>query len=369
MKIAYLMHVDWNWIKQRPHFLYEELTLYYNVDLYYIQKIYNRTSNKVNNSRDVYSSSKINTLKKFPFSGRFRNIRFVEKLINRKSILSLKSYDYIWITSPIILDFVSPDNFQGKIVIYDCMDDFLGFYSGMNGIDRLKQLEIDLVKRSDVIFTSSSYLKGKMKSIYRDELKGTPLLVNNGISSTLLKKGDMNDSAIINMSKSVKLLNLMYIGTIGDWIDFDTIISMLQQNPGVKFTMIGPVDTNVPRHSRIDYVGALKHDQLATYANLADAFIMPFKLNELVRSVDPVKIYEYIFFNKPVLAIDYGEMHKFLPFVNLYTNEEGLLKLVRDLLNNKIETYSREVALSFLDHHTWSARAKQIVSLLEGVSK
>ncbi|RAR42392.1 hypothetical protein [Paenibacillus sp. MDMC362] len=369
MKVAYLMHVDWNWIKQRPHFLYEELTFYYNVDLFYVQKIYNRKSNEINNSRDVHSFSKINILKKIPYSGRFRKLQLVEKLINQKTIIPLKNYDYIWITSPIILDFVSLDNFQGKIVIYDCMDDFLGFYSGMNGIDRLKQLEIDLVKRSDVIFTSSSYLKEKMKSIYRDELKEPPLLVNNGISSTLFKKGDINDSAIINISKSEGLLNLMYIGTIGNWIDFETILYMLQQNPIVKFTMIGPVDVNVPRHSRINYIGAVKHEQLTTYANNADAFIMPFKLSELVRSVDPVKIYEYILFNKPVLAIDYGEMHKFLPFVNLYANKEELLKLVGDLQTDKIETYSRKKALSFLNHHTWSARAEQIVSILEGVSK
>ena len=27
MKILYLMHVDWNWIKQRPHFIAEKLFL------------------------------------------------------------------------------------------------------------------------------------------------------------------------------------------------------------------------------------------------------------------------------------------------------------------------------------------------------
>ena len=33
--LIYIMHVDWNWIKQRPHFLAEELNKYFNVKVLY----------------------------------------------------------------------------------------------------------------------------------------------------------------------------------------------------------------------------------------------------------------------------------------------------------------------------------------------
>ena len=34
-KIVYLMHVDWNWIKQRPHFIAGELSHFYDVEIFY----------------------------------------------------------------------------------------------------------------------------------------------------------------------------------------------------------------------------------------------------------------------------------------------------------------------------------------------
>ena len=39
--------------------------------------------------------------------------------------------------------------------------------------------------------------------------------------------------------------------------------------------------------------------------------IMPFKLNELVKSVDPVKLYEYINYNKPIISIFYQEIKRY----------------------------------------------------------
>ena len=34
-KILYLMHVPWGWIKQRPHFIAENLSKYYKVNVFY----------------------------------------------------------------------------------------------------------------------------------------------------------------------------------------------------------------------------------------------------------------------------------------------------------------------------------------------
>ena len=34
-KILYLMHIPWGWIKQRPHFLAELLSIDFDVDVFY----------------------------------------------------------------------------------------------------------------------------------------------------------------------------------------------------------------------------------------------------------------------------------------------------------------------------------------------
>lgn len=367
-KIAYLMHVDWDWIKQRPHFLYEGLTEYYQVDLFYIYKLIDTLKKCEKNSRNVELDYKVFKLKKLPYSGKIRAFRKVERIINWKSIRCIEEYDYLWITSPIILDFLPLSLLKGKVVIYDCMDDFLSFYNNPQTIGRMKCLEWSLVSHSQLIITSSNYLFNKVISSYGEYMKTIPSVVNNGISSELLDSIKIGNS-IKTFHSSPIYYKIMYIGTVGEWVDFDLILEVLYRIPQVKFTMVGPIDTKIPSHSRLEFIGAVKHEKLIEYATTADAFIMPFIINELVRSVDPVKIYEYIFFYKPIISIRYSEMDKFMPFVHLYSNEGQLMDLITNLIQGNLKMYSREDSIQFLYQNTWDARCKQIVAALEGVKK
>lgn len=366
-KMAYLMHVDWDWIKQRPHFLYEELTRYYSVDLFYIYKVYDKHSGMNRNSWNVHSNSTVHKLRKLPLSGRFSVLRQAEWQLNRKVIRSLNQYEYIWITSPLLLDYISLEQLRNKIVIYDCMDDFLGFYPGLNVLDRLRELEIRLVKRADLVITSSEYLKNKMVKVYGEYMKSDPAVINNGISTSLLEdvRAAVNTELKENTPSS-NLVNLMYIGTIGAWMDFDMLVRILDRLPECEITLVGPVETTVPSHPRIRNAGTVKHEELAAYARKADVLVMPFVLNELVRAVDPVKIYEYISFGKPIVAIDYDEMHKFLPFVHLYSSENELIALITQVRKGDLAVHDREQAIKFLKASTWEERGGCIVRILEG---
>lgn len=372
-KIAYLMHVDWDWIKQRPHFLYEELTRHYSMDLFYIHKVYDRHNKSIENSRSVHSNSRVSKFKKIPLSGRIKILQVIERYMNRKSIRSLNKYECLWVTSPVLLDFIPLNCFQGKTIIYDCMDDFLSFFPHSPRLGRLKALETSLIEHSNLIITSSRYLQRKMISSYREHMRSTPVVINNGISSTLLHSVKSRLRIDLLQVQTNKLtrnsLNFMYIGTIGEWIDFELILDVLHRIHNINFTMVGPIDSKVPSHPRLNFIGAVEHSQLPSYAAKADAFIMPFKVNELIRSVDPVKVYEYICFHKPIFAINYGEMQKFLPFVHLYSNEAELLNLIDDLQNDRIEMYSEEESIRFLQQNTWNSRCEQIVEILEGVLK
>ena len=46
--------------------------------------------------------------------------------------------------------------------------------------------------------------------------------------------------------------------------------------------------------------------------------VMPFKLDDLVQAVNPVKLYEYVYSHKPAIAIHYAETEQFEQFVHLY---------------------------------------------------
>lgn len=351
-KMAYIMHVDWDWIKQRPHFLFEELTKYFEIDLYYIQKIFvdHKIKNPINTSDDI----KIFKYRKLPFSGRSFILKHIERIYNADLFSYLHSYDYIWVTSPLLFDFLPSHCLEREGVVYDCMDLFVGFYNEKSS-DKCRNLEKKLVNLSDIIFTSSIFLKEYLISNYNLNVDKKILVVNNAISNDLL---NLSQDSSIDYAYNAEF-NIMYMGTIGRWIDFNTIMGVLERLPNVSFTFIGPIDTDTPKHSRIKYIGPIEHHDLFHYAQEADAFIMPFKITDLVRAVDPVKIYEYISFCKPIFSINYNEMHKFRPFVNLYSNTNELLNQILLTIKDG-QTYTSQEAREFLQNHTWEIRGNEI---------
>lgn len=361
------MHVDWNWIKQRPHFLFEELTKYFEMDLFYVSKLVDKNTNKLINSMDVYSDSKTTRLLKVPFSGRNSLSRGIEQLCNHNHIKSISEYSHIWITSPIILDFIPLNVLKNKNIIYDCMDNFSGFYTTESfEVQKIvNKKEIDLIQHSAKIIVSSDYLKEKLVNNFKKEIKQEPVVVNNALSKSMLEDS-LQNRYVQSFKRTDSFFDIMYIGTVGKWFDFELIIRVLNKFDNLTVTIIGPIEGTVtPLHARLKMIGPVDHRELPKYAAGTDAFIMPFKLNELVQAVDPVKMYEYISFMKPVISVDYEEMHKFSPFVNLYQNENELISNVEKLINGRLSNLNLNKVKEFLKENTWDKRATKIYEVLK----
>jgi hypothetical protein len=73
----------------------------------------------------------------------------------------------------------------------------------------------------------------------------------------------------------------------------------------------------------------LAHDRLGVAAARGDALLLPFRVDELTRAVDPVKLYEYIALGKPILSAHWDGLERFAPFVTFYRDVAGLARMVR----------------------------------------
>ena len=97
---------------------------------------------------------------------------------------------------------------------------------------------------------------------------------------------------------------------------------------------------------------------------LSYALVMPFVVNELIRSVNPVKLYEYIYSGKPVIAARYEETEKFGDFVYLYKDSSDFIRIVETINKaNKDEDYLTKCR-DFVMSNTWESRCKVINNAL-----
>ncbi len=350
------MHVDWDWIKQRPHHIAEHLSDIFDTTVCYpfVSKRKLLVKNKRNKASFVVFCN-------LPFRKKVSFINTLNKLILRSYfslLIRRASPDYIWITFPDFSWYI-PSWYKGSI-IYDCMDDCLEFTSSPFWNNKLIEAEKNAVAISSLVIVSSQNLMQIMRIRYQD---CNPVLVRNAFGGKVL---DNFNSPV--KSKSVNnnsYFNIAYIGTISSWFDFESLLYCLDLFSNIRIHLIGPIDVEVHNysHPRMFCYGSRDHEDLPMLVDKMDCMIMPFIVNKLILSVDPVKLYEYINYDKPIISVYYPEVEKFTPFADLYKSKIELSEILREYISVGCikKKYTSKQRKEFLNSNSWGSRMKQIL--------
>lgn len=355
MKIFYFTHVPWNWIKQRPQFIAEELSGDFQVDIFQ-EKPY------VNNLTQATSELSVTSFFRLPanrFSfGRAINAWLMEKQIKPK----IKIYDSVWLTSPGLYRSIKNAISANQKLIYDCMDDILAFpaiAADKSWKKEMEKQEKALIERADLVFCTSEHLKEKLINRYNIHNKDI-IIVNNAINLYKNKTEIVLPENISNAFEAGSK-NLTYIGTISAWFDFETVLAALNKYPDLQLFLFGPTEVQIPSHERITHFGSIPHELVYEVMKKAGVLIMPFVLNELILSVNPVKLYEYIYCEKIIIAKKYGETLKFEDYIYLYDKPEIFNNFVDQYYNGELVLkLPPEAYKNFGLANTWQSRVEQI---------
>lgn len=357
-KMFYFMNVDISWIKQRPHYLAEELLNRYELEVYY-PYFYSR---KVLTNDGIIGNCKTHQIFRVPNRIKIGFLHKVVDYVNSRIIrssINIHKPKILFITNPSQTGFI-PKNYNG-IVIYDCMDDLVALATDDFNRNKVILNETKLVKISSSILVSSLELKNVLMSRYGNELAEKITLCRNAYNGDLVE---------IKSYKRNELFTLLYFGTISSWFDMKLIISSLTVFDNIKYVFAGPVIDGVviPEHDRIEYVGIVDHEKLENLAQKADCFIMPFVLNEVTKAVDPVKFYEYINYYRNIISINYQEIQRYSKFVCFYDDENSYFKAIEYVMNNSVK-YSINDRVEFLLQNKWSNRVETINQVIEELER
>ena len=221
----------------------------------------------------------------------------------------------------------------------------------------MQQQEKALVQRADRILVSSEKLMEVLQERYGAENLSKITLVRNGYNGSVL-----NTPAAPSSSDGAYTLS--YFGTISSWFNFDYVVRSLEDFPKLSYLLMGPAEVEIPAHPRLRYIGTVEHSKLPEATKDAQCLIMPFLRNEIIDAVDPVKLYEYINFNKNILCIRYPEIQRFEPFVHFYTDYESYCRQLQLLMDSTGVKYTCAQRQDFLSSNNWESRVAQIEKLL-----
>ena len=230
-KILYLMHVDWHWIKQRPHFLAEELSANFDVLVAYPHN--NRRSHLVRNKTNLFRVP----MWSLPFS-RFKAISFINTCVKSLyfwGLILIYRPTVVWFTFPTLVPQMGLRLLENKVIVYDCMDDAPEFKTSELERQRILHKERDLLSCADIILITSENLRNKL--LARGAVANKLALVRNAFGGAVCAE----TATSIVEDKPKGMFKILFVGAVGDHIDFDPLLHCINCLEGVEFHFFGPV--------------------------------------------------------------------------------------------------------------------------------
>ncbi|MFR8622317.1 hypothetical protein [[Ruminococcus] torques] len=103
---------------------------------------------------------------------------------------------------------------------------------------------------------------------------------------------------------------------------------------------------------------------LQNYAARMDVLTIPFLINDITKATSPVKLFEYMALNKPIVTTDMDECRKYESVLIGHDHKEFLEQLDKAILLKTDETYKALLDKEALEN-TWEEKARTILEQLK----
>lgn len=302
-----------------------------------------------------------------PFGNKYRWVnKFNQWLISRsikKALSRFKASEIDLFTFlPNIVDMLP--SLSARKVIYDCVDDHAAF-TGLINADVVHQMEKELMARADVSFSTARQLMED-----RQGWSSNFHLVPNGAEYEHFEAASQEGTFPLPAElQAIPKPIVGFYGGISDWINIPLITEVAREMTHLSFVFIGPVATQVEELKKLPNVhmlGTKAYQDLPQYIQYFDTTLIPFRINKLTESVNPVKLYEYLSAGKPVVSTPLPEVLSYREVVEIGSTKEELISAIVKTIQPESHTSEQIAKRQEVGRtNSWDARWEQIVALIQ----
>lgn len=253
--------------------------------------------------------------------------------------------------------------FSAKARIYDCTDE--GAYFPNVNKSYFQKMENELLKMSDiVIVTAKELLERKCK------INKRTFWIPNGVDFDHFARAHNLDlerpSEMVDIHKPVA----GFIGKIASWIDLELIGYLSDMLPDWSFVIIGPISQGLKginelrRKRNIYFLGRKDSRILPNYVRCFDICIAPFKMNRLVETVSPLKVYEYLATGKPVVSTPLPELIAYQDIIYLARTKNEFLEKIQIAKDRDTREMVHQ-RMKIANEHNWTKLLEALSSIIE----
>jgi glycosyltransferase involved in cell wall biosynthesis len=264
----------------------------------------------------------------------------------------------LWSFAPDIAELVG--SFDEELVLYYCVDAF-GEFPGYDR-DLIEQLETALIRKSDVVLTTSQPLFEAKQPLHPNVH-----LVQHGVDHTRLSRAVHENLPIPEDLLALPKPVFGFVGVVGEWVDLQMVANLARMRPDASIAMIGPAAISkapLADLPNVYWLGARNHEALPCYLRGFDVGLIPFCKVPLTHHANPIKLYEYLAAGVPVVSTSLPAVREVPGSVWLADDLQTFVRSCDEALaNNQFE--ARATRSELMAAESWTARITQISEIVE----
>lgn len=246
-----------------------------------------------------------------------------------------------------------PAFFRPTLSVYISVDDIRhSLHISRHG----ERLENAAVQRADITFTTSMELK-RLKSTASQNVFYLP----NAADVDLFKTSH-DDLACPIEIEHIKKPIVIYTGHLDHRIDCELLTRLIKSQPDYVFLFVGPVSIKgdelaaLKGLQNVIFTGKRDITELPAFLKYSKCAIIPFKCNDLMKSIYPLKINEYLAAGKPVVSTRFSDdIEQFGQVITMVDNVQEFSEAIQQsIISDSQEKI--DMRLKFVEANTWEAR-------------
>lgn len=267
----------------------------------------------------------------------------------------------LWAYAPqaeVLLDVLEPEQ-----VVYHCVDDV----ASQKGVDAegFRTAEERFARLADLVLASAPALAERMRSLSSNVLYA-PNVADTDLFATALDVGPV-DPFVDGLARP----RLVFQGAIvATKLDVGLIAELARLRPEWSIVLVGPRGAGDPggdlspleTSPNIHFSGPRREADLPAVLRGADAGLIPYAINDLTRSVFPMKVYEYLAAGLPVFSTPLPALADVSAVEAVGSAAEMAAAIERELAVDGVERCSERSKAAAA--HSWQARIEEIETAL-----
>ena len=260
------------------------------------------------------------------------------------------------------------ETLQPSAIVYHCVDDI----AAQKGVAAaaFREAEAHFAARADLVLASAPALAERMRTL-NDRVFYAPNVADTDRFATALEVGP-TDPAMAALPGP----RIVFTGAVvATKLDLELLEGVARARPNWSIALVGPVGAGDPRTdisalerlSNVHLLGSRPYAELPAVLRAADAALVPYAINDLTRSVFPMKVYEYLAAGLPVVTTPLPALAETTGVVVAADAPATVAAVERALAEDG--PAARRARSAAVRENSWEARLEEIDSYLSRLAR